>query len=138
MFYFRRIRGANPSQPLAFKVAFLFRLARSPLARFVVGWMFAHMSFAIPVHRLRETRTLLAFHHPKPSYPTHILIVPKKALRSLADLDEADTAFLAELFQTTQGLAAELGLDSTGYRLILNGGKYQDVPQLHFHLISEI
>lgn len=95
------------------------------------------MSFALPLQRLRETKTLVAFHHPKPSYPIHILIMPKKALRSLADLGEADTAFLAELFQTVQSLVAELQLESAGYRLIVNGGKYQDVPQLHFHLISE-
>ncbi|MEZ4510613.1 MAG: hypothetical protein R3C62_01950 [Chloroflexota bacterium] len=38
------------------------------------------MSFLIPVQRLRETATLLAFHHPKPSYPLHILLVPKRPL----------------------------------------------------------
>ena len=118
-------------------MAFLLSLVRSPLARLLIGWIFAHMSFALPLQRLRETETLVAFHHPKPGYPIHILIVPKKALRSLADLGEADTAFLADLFQTAQSLVAELNLEPAGYRLIVNGGKYQDVPQLHFHLISE-
>lgn len=118
-------------------MATLLRLARSPVARFFIGWIFAHMSFALPLQRLRETETLVAFHHPKPAYPTHILIVPKKALRSLADIGETDSAFLADLFQTAQSLVAELQLESAGYRLIVNGGKYQDVPQLHFHLISE-
>ncbi len=94
------------------------------------------MSFAIPVKRLRETDTLLAFHHPKPSYPVHILLVPKKAISALTDLSAADDTFLAEVFVTAKELVHELNL-TTGYRLILNGGEYQEVPQLHFHLIGD-
>lgn len=113
-------------------------LARSPITRFLIGWIFAHMSFVIPVHRLRETDTLLAFYHPKPSYRFHVLIVPKKGLASLKDLTPADSAFMVDLFQTVNSLVAEFGLEDNGYRLICNGGAYQDVPQLHFHLISDI
>ena len=115
---------------------FLFRLVRSPLAGFFIGWMFAHMSFLIPVERLRETKTLIAFHHPKPSYPLHILIVPKRSLDSLQVLAAADADFMVDLFATTQSLIEEFHLTEKGYRLIVNGGAYQDVPQLHFHLVS--
>jgi len=115
---------------------FLFSGARSPLGRRIIGWIFAHMSFVVPVNRLRETATLLAFHHPKPSYPVHILLVPKKAIESLTDLNATDHVFLTEVFTTAQNLVTELDLARTGYRLILNGGEYQDVPQLHFHLVS--
>ena len=94
------------------------------------------MSFAIPARRLRETDTLLAFRHPQPSYPVHILIVPKKALGGLGDLTPGDTGFMLDLFATVQSLVTELGLEKTGYRLIANGGEYQTFPQLHFHLIS--
>jgi hypothetical protein len=52
--------------------ALLFKLARSRLASFVIGFVFAHMSFAAPIQRLRETSTLLAFYHPKPSYAVHM------------------------------------------------------------------
>jgi histidine triad (HIT) family protein len=115
---------------------FLFRVARSFVGRWTIAWIFAHISSVIPVKRLRETPTLIAFHHPKPSYPLHILLVPKKALGSLTDLDTQDAEFLSELFQTVQSLVAEFQLEQTGYRLIVNGGKYQDVPLLHFHLVS--
>lgn len=98
------------------------------------GWMFAHMSFAIPVKRLRETETLLAFHHPKPSYPFHVLLLPKKAITSLEEFDSNDTSFLIDLYSTVQNLVDEFQLPA--YRLIVNGGEYQDFPQLHFHLIS--
>ena len=101
----------------------------------LTGWIFAHMSFVIPARRLRETDILLAFRHPKPSHPFHVILVPKKAILSLADLDPADP-FLAELVTTVQSLVAEYHL--TAYRLVVNGGDYQDFPHLHFHLISDI
>ena len=100
----------------------------------LIGWIFAHMSFAIPVKRLRETGTLLAFYHPKPAYQFHVLLVPKKSVASLKELDSKDSAFLIDLYATVQSLVDEFGL--TTYRLIVNGGEYQDFPQLHFHLVS--
>ena len=107
-----------------------------PWVKRLIGWMFEFMSFAIPVQRLRETGTLMAFHHPNPSYAFHILIVPKKSVESLIQLDSTDSAFLTDLYATVQSLVEEFHL--AGYRLIVNGGEYQDFPQLHFHLISEI
>ncbi len=101
-----------------------------------MGWLFAHVSFLLPVDRLRDTETLLAFHHPRPAYPVHILIVPKRRLANLLDLQTADADFLLELIATVQSLITEFGLETVGYRLITNGGPYQDIPQLHFHLIS--
>ena len=102
----------------------------------LVGWIFAHMSFVIPVTRLRETENLLAFEHPKPAYKFHVLIVPKRAVRTLLDFDASDTAFLTDLYAAVQSLVTEHHL--TAYRLIVNGGDYQDFPQLHFHLISDV
>jgi histidine triad (HIT) family protein len=102
----------------------------------IVGWIFAHMSFAIPVHRLRETETLMAFHHPKPSYAFHVLLVPKKAVASLKEFDAKDSAFLTDLYSTVQSLVDEFHLPA--YRLVVNGGEYQDFPQLHFHLIADV
>jgi histidine triad (HIT) family protein len=107
-----------------------------PLFRSIAGFVFAHMSQFLPVHRLRETATLIAFCHPRPAYPVHILIVPRRAIPTLAELTSADAPFLVDLFQVVQEMVAELHLDQAGYRLIANGGKYQDFPHLHFHLVS--
>ncbi|KAB2866013.1 MAG: HIT domain-containing protein [Anaerolineae bacterium] len=115
----------------------LFRLARSRLGRGVVSWGLTHMSFALPVDKLRQTPTLLAFHHPKPAYPLHILIVPRAAIANLSALAPDNTAFLTDLLTTTQSLIAEYDLERRGYRLICNGGPNQDIPHLHFHLIAE-
>ena len=79
----------------------------------------------------------MAFHHPHPSYPVHILLVPKKSIASLVDLPAGDGGLLGEFFQVVQYCIEQFNLQSRGYRLVINGGPYQDVPQLHAHLISE-
>jgi len=115
-------------------VNFVSRLTRTGAGRKLVGLIFSHMSFAIPAKRLRETEALLAFYHPKPAYPLHVVLVPKKAIPSLMELDPT-SAFLSDLFATVQSLVNEFQLPA--YRLIVNGGEYQDFPYLHFHLISD-
>lgn len=94
------------------------------------------MSFLLPVNRLRETSSLIAFQHPSPSYKVHLLLVPKRQVQSLADFDPQDTAFLTDLYSTVQSLVKEFDLKA--YRLIVNGGEYQDFPHLHFHLVSNL
>ncbi len=113
-----------------------FRAARLPFIRPFVPRLFSMLNFAIPLKRLRETATLLAFYHPVPAYPVHILIVPQQPIPSLDAVGALDQAFLADVFATTQSLVRELQLEKTGYRLVVNGGGYQDIPMLHFHLIS--
>lgn len=99
-----------------------------------IGWILVYMNFLIPVTRLRETPNLIAFRHPSPGYKFHVLIVPKRKVKTLAELDPQDTAFLTDLYSTAQSLVNEFDLKA--YRLIVNGGGYQDFPHLHFHLIS--
>jgi histidine triad (HIT) family protein len=115
----------------------LLWLARSRPGQWLVRWGFTKMSFVIPVKRLKETETLMAFHHPRPSHPLHILLVPKRPYTSLLELAPDDAGFSKDLFTTVQDLVREFGLERSGYRLIANGGAYQDVPHLHFHLIAE-
>ena len=107
----------------------LLRLARSPAGSHLVGYFFTHMTFLFPLDRLRETETLVAFHH-------HILLVPRRRIQGLDDLSSADTDFMVDLFETVQSLVREFDLETLGYRLIANGGPYQDVPHLHLHLVS--
>ena len=94
------------------------------------------MSFILPVDRLAETETLIAFFHPQPAYRFHVVIVPKASYPTLEDLPPTDSAFLGDLFATTQSLVKRFDLNEGGYRLIVNGGTYQDFPHLHFHLVS--
>ena len=94
------------------------------------------MSTILPIQRLRETDTLLAFHNPEPTYPVHILIMPKQPIAKFMDLSPTDNGLIMEVVLMVQSLVEELNLKEEGYRLIVNGGKYQNLPRLHFHLVS--
>jgi histidine triad (HIT) family protein len=104
--------------------------------RSIIGWVFAYMSFAIPVKRLRETGNWMAFHHPKPVYRLHILIVPKRTYTSFLSMPADDSILWKEFIEIVQSLVQELELEKVGYRLIANGGPNQDFPHAHFHLVS--
>lgn len=113
----------------------LIHLARSPLGSLLIGWVFAYASFLLPLKRLYDSKTLIAFHHPKPSYATHIILIPKKAIRGIHAITRVDGNTLIEIVQAADHIARELNL--ANYKLIVNGGAYQDVMQIHFHLITD-
>jgi diadenosine tetraphosphate (Ap4A) HIT family hydrolase len=52
-------------------------------------------------------------------------------------LSDADSAFMVDLFATVRLLVERLDLAAGGYQLIANGGSYQDVPQVYFHLVGD-
>ncbi len=112
----------------------LARLLRGTFSYRVFLWMLDHLPFAIPLERLRETDTLLAFFHPAPDSPFHVLILPREQVVCFADLDPS-SPFLADLVQVVQSLVQQYHLPA--YRLIVNGGEYQQFPRLHFHLVSD-
>jgi histidine triad (HIT) family protein len=113
----------------------IYSWLKRPFFYRVFIFMLNHASFALPVKRLRETDSLLAFFHPKPAYPFHVILMPKKEIPPFSDLEPA-SPFLADLVTAAQDLVAENHLAS--YRLIVNGGEAQEFPHLHFHLISEM
>jgi len=91
----------------------------------------------LPASRLHETEHWVAFHHPQPEYPLHILILPKHSISSLstAPLDTPDIH--TQLIETAQALVCQYQLEERGFRLICNGGPNQTIPQWHWHLISD-
>jgi histidine triad (HIT) family protein len=117
---------------------YFFRLARTRFGEFLLGLLFSSFSFAIPVSKLRDTETFIAFFHPEPSYPTHILIVPKRKYRSLVDVSPDDVELMKDLLDVVRSLVDEFDLETAGYRLIVNGGEAQDVKLLHFHLVADV
>ena len=94
------------------------------------------MSSIMPIDKLYETDHVVAFYHPKPSHPVHVLIVPKKAIKSLMAFEDTDARYVLEVISAAQHIVKLLKLEESGYRLIVNGGRYQDVKQVHFHLVS--
>jgi histidine triad (HIT) family protein len=90
----------------------------------------------IPSSIVYEDDKVFAFNDINPKAPTHILIIPKKHISSVAD--EGVAAVVGDLFSVMKKLAEEKGVDKTGYRIIVNHGKDsgQAVPHLHFHLLG--
>ena len=75
----------------------LYSVSRPWLGAMVLGWILAHFRFAIPVDRLYESDTLIAFEHPMPSHPIHILMIPKGRYRNVFALPAEANEFLQPL-----------------------------------------
>lgn len=83
-----------------------------------------------------ESDGLVAFPDLSPSAEIHILIVPKKHFGGIQDLGETDGELLAEVYSTINKLVSENNLSERMYKVVVNGGKAQHVPHLHFHLLG--
>lgn len=91
----------------------------------------------IPAKIVYEDDRCLAFHDVAPQAPTHVLVIPKKEIKSLDALTDADAELVAHLWRVIRDLARELKLQS-GYRVVVNNGRDggQSVDHLHFHLLG--
>ena len=115
----------------------LFLLARSNLSGFFIGFIFQYFSFLLPVNKIYEEKDVVIFKHPVPYWQFHLLAVPKFKIKSLKKLNltsKRQCALLKNLFCAVQKVC--LGGNHTDFQIVLNGGKYQDVPQIHFHIAS--
>ena len=112
----------------------LFEFSKSKVGNLIVGLAFGKLARLLPVKRVRETDKVLAFWHPKPFWEQHILIVPRKPIRSLISVDKSDLEYVDEVFLVAKEIIKELGWQNDEYSLSVNGGKRQKVKQLHFHL----
>lgn len=83
-----------------------------------------------------ESETVVAFADINPSADIHLLIVPKQHLAGVQNLDLEHGALLAEIYSVANKLVLENNLTDRAYRVVLNGGKAQHVPHLHFHLLG--
>lgn len=91
-----------------------------------------------PTEFLFENDTLVVFDDIHPVAPVHLLLVPKRHIRSINDLQDADQPILSELLMTARDMAAQSGVAKSGYRLFINveRGGGQVIFHLHLHLIG--
>jgi histidine triad (HIT) family protein len=84
-----------------------------------------------------EDDRCLAFRDINPQAPVHVLVIPRKVIRTHADMTEADRELLGHLHLVAAKLARQLGIEE-GYRLIVNCKEPagQTVPHLHLHLMG--
>ncbi len=91
----------------------------------------------IPSNKVYEDELVYAFRDIAPMAPTHILVVPKAHIGSVAEITAENSAVVAHIFEVIARIAADEGLE-TGYRVVSNCGPDagQTVPHLHFHILG--
>ena len=92
----------------------------------------------IPSSKVYEDDEILAFNDINPAAPIHVLVIPKKHITSLAEMEEGDEAIIGNIYKVINQIAEEKGVKEKGYRVIVNCGKDggQEVGHLHFHLLA--
>ena len=89
----------------------------------------------IPSSKVYEDDRVLAFRDIDPQAPVHVLVIPKQ---HFANITEADGETTAYLFDVVKKLVKELGVDETGFRVVINTGEdgQQSVKHLHLHILG--
>jgi histidine triad (HIT) family protein len=92
----------------------------------------------IPAAIVYEDDLVLAFRDVNPQAPVHVLIVPKQAIPRISQVRDEDHKLAGHLLLKAAAVAAKLGLDKTGYRLVINNGPDggESVPHLHCHILG--
>lgn len=96
------------------------------------------VSGEIPVAALYEDEHTLAFPDKYPKAPAHALVIPKKHVPTLQDLNAQDPLLCGALFHAIQQVAKQLDPQSLGFRLVNNCGKqaFQTIYHVHFHVLA--
>jgi histidine triad (HIT) family protein len=92
----------------------------------------------IPAEIVYEDEQVLAFKDINPMAPVHLIIIPKKHIPTLPDMDEKDTLLMGQVQLTAARLAVNMGLTEGGFRLVSNCGHdaQQTVMHIHYHLLA--
>lgn len=92
----------------------------------------------IPSAKVYEDDEILAFKDINPVTPIHILVIPKKHIESLNEIEQEDQMLIGKIFTVIKKIAKEQGIAEYGYRVIANCGEDggQEVKHLHFHILG--
>jgi len=92
----------------------------------------------IPAALVYEDELVVAFDDINPQAPTHTLVIPRKHVASIAELQDSDVALLGRLLLAGNKIARQKGIADAGYRFVVNTGANggQSVFHLHLHLLG--
>jgi len=92
----------------------------------------------IKANLVYQDEAVLAFKDIAPKAPVHILIIPRKHIVSVLDIDANDGVVIGQIFQVAGRLAREQGIAESGFRVVVNSGADagQSVSHLHYHLLG--
>lgn len=89
-----------------------------------------------PIDVVLETDDVLAFHHTRPYWPIHIVVVPKMHVPSLTNLGGHDIGLVHKVLEVVRQIAANVEAEHGACRVLTNLGEYQDSKHLHFHVAN--
>ncbi|HSG59499.1 MAG TPA: histidine triad nucleotide-binding protein [Woeseiaceae bacterium] len=92
----------------------------------------------IPADIIHESETVLAFRDITPQAPTHVLVIPRRHIATINDLEPGDREVVGDLYLAAKAVAAAEGLAEPGYRVVMNcnEGAGQSVFHIHLHLLG--
>ena len=92
----------------------------------------------IPAQVVFEDEDVIAFKDIKPIAPVHIVIIPKKHIISIADLEDDEEVLMGKLIMTAKRIAEDLKISDRGYKLLVRVGKEggQEIDHIHLHLLG--
>lgn len=92
----------------------------------------------IPSQTVFENENILAFKDLNPQAPVHILVIPKKHISSINEINSENSFIVAEIFEAINKIVENEGIKESGYRVISNCGEdgCQSVEHLHFHIVG--
>jgi len=94
----------------------------------------------IPANFVYDSNDIVAFPDINPIAPVHILVIPKKHIGTINDLDEKDGELMGKMIIIARDIARKEGIAKSGYKLLLRTGEDggQEVPHVHLHLIGGV
>ena len=94
------------------------------------------ISQEIPTQFVHKDEDFFVFKDIYPKAPVHLLIVPREHIKSFLDLSDNHFSILTKMIKVIQALVKEQKLEG-GYRIMINGGRHQEVEHLHLHLLAD-
>ena len=92
----------------------------------------------IPSNIVYEDEEILAFKDIAPQAPIHIVVIPKKHIEKITQIQREDEALIGKIYSVINQIAKEQGIAEEGFRVIINCGENggQEVKHIHFHLLG--
>ncbi|WP_367749690.1 histidine triad nucleotide-binding protein [Ammoniphilus sp. 3BR4] len=92
----------------------------------------------LPANKVFENDEVIAFHDIHPIAPVHVLVIPKKHMTSLLEIELEDCQLIGEMHLIMQEIAKKLEIDQTGFRVLTAIGEdgLQSVKHFHYHLVG--
>ena len=88
----------------------------------------------IPAEKVFENDHVVGFRDLNPQAPTHVLVIPKRHIATINDLQDGDQALLGEMYLAAKQIAADEGLSERGYRTVMNCNEEAGQTVFHIHL----